>query len=548
MRSRQPANPGREFVSCSCFPPPAVTSTLNRMGSSLTTIGLPVALGIIMFGLGLTLTPADFGRVAKHPKAVVIALVCQLVLLPALCFGLVLMFGLPPVLAVGMMLLAASPGGTTANLYSHLFRGDVALNISLTAINSVIAVVTLPIIVNFSLDYFMAGDDQIGFQFGKSVEVFAIVLLPVAARHDRPGAPPGVCAVHGQAGPHRLGDHPDRGDRGFDRVEPGPAGRELRTAESDHRRVLPVQPGARLPAPADPAVSRSQSIASSFEIGIHNATLAIVIAQTVIGSVEMSLPAGVYGVLMFFLAAGFGFLIRGRSGQNVADIPTSGSPSAIVLNHSAERHASGLPGGKPIAPDRPCPMQWPEPHHFRTCQEHAVLATRMSIEELSIPATLDEPAAADFIEMVAVRNAIEAGLLGSDALACTPAELLPVYQAAEFEPKRIFVAKVDGRTVGRSDHGMVDRRRHHVDLAGDRGAPGVPPAGNRLGPVRDGGGPRRRLRQADPAGGGHAHHDSRRRAAALPHRLRRPAGRRPGCAVPDPPRISPRTDRAGEHG
>src|SRR3954447_20367269 len=95
-------------------------------------------------------------------------------------------------------------------------------------------------------------------------------------------------------------------------------------------------------------------------------------------------------------------------------------------------------------------MQWPEPDHFRTCQEHAVLATRMSIEELSIPTTLDEPAAADFIEMVAVRNAIEAGLLGSDALACTPAELLPVYQAAEFEPKRIFVAKVDGRTVGRS--------------------------------------------------------------------------------------------------
>ena len=95
-------------------------------------------------------------------------------------------------------------------------------------------------------------------------------------------------------------------------------------------------------------------------------------------------------------------------------------------------------------------MQWPELPHFHTCQENAVLATRLSIEELSIPATLDEPSAADFIEMVAVRNAIEAGLLGSDALACTPAELLPVYQSAEFEPKRIFVAKVDGRTVGRS--------------------------------------------------------------------------------------------------
>ena len=67
-----------------------------------------------------------------------IALACQVLLLPVICFGLVQLFGLPPILAVGMMLLAASPGGTTANLYSHLFRGDVALNISLTAINSVL--------------------------------------------------------------------------------------------------------------------------------------------------------------------------------------------------------------------------------------------------------------------------------------------------------------------------------------------------------------------------------------------------------------------------
>ena len=92
----------------------------ERMGSALTTIGLPLALGIIMFGLGLSLTPRDFARVAKHPKAVIIALICQLLVLPALCFALVLVFQLPPVLAVGMLLLAASPGGTTANLYSHL--------------------------------------------------------------------------------------------------------------------------------------------------------------------------------------------------------------------------------------------------------------------------------------------------------------------------------------------------------------------------------------------------------------------------------------------
>src|SRR5690606_6032853 len=151
------------------------------MGSALTTIGLPVALGIIMLGLGLSLTLADFARVLKQPKAVVVALLCQLLLLPAVCFGLVLLFQLPPVLAVGMMMLAASPGGTTANLYSHLFRGDVALNISLTAVNSVIAVIALPVIPNSAIGYFRPFDDPLGLQWSKTVEVFAIVLLPVAA-------------------------------------------------------------------------------------------------------------------------------------------------------------------------------------------------------------------------------------------------------------------------------------------------------------------------------------------------------------------------------
>src|SRR5699024_5831468 len=160
------------------------------MGSAFTTIGLPLALGIIMLGLGLTLTPADFARVVKHPKAVVIALVCQLIVLPALCFALVLAFKLPPILAIGMMLLAASPGGSTANLYSHLFRGDVALNISLTAVNSIIAVFTLPIITNVAINYFAADQPGLGLQFSKVVEVFVIVLGPVTVgmlvRHLKP--------------------------------------------------------------------------------------------------------------------------------------------------------------------------------------------------------------------------------------------------------------------------------------------------------------------------------------------------------------------------
>ena len=129
------------------------------MDSALTTVGLPIALAIIMFGLGLGLTVADFRRVGKHPEAVAVALACQLVLLPAVCFGLVRAVRPAPLLGIGMMLLAASPGGTSANLFSHLFRGDVALNITLTAVNSVIAIVTLPLITNLAIDYYDRGDD-----------------------------------------------------------------------------------------------------------------------------------------------------------------------------------------------------------------------------------------------------------------------------------------------------------------------------------------------------------------------------------------------------
>lgn len=288
------------------------------MGSALTTIGLPVALGIIMFGLGLSLAVADFARIAKHPKAVVVALVCQLLVLPALCFGLVLLFDLSPILAVGMMLLAASPGGTTANLYSHLFRGDIALNISLTAINSVIAVITLPVIVNFSLGYFAPGDSSVGLQLGKALEVFAIVLLPVALgmllRRIRPAFADSmdkpvriasiiilVIVIAGAIASNR--------ELLFDNF----AALALITVVFC---LLSLTLGFVIPRAL--AVERSQAVASSFEIGIHNATLAIVIAQSVIGNVEMSLPAAVYGVLMFFIAAAFGFAIRSRSSSKVA--------------------------------------------------------------------------------------------------------------------------------------------------------------------------------------------------------------------------------------
>lgn len=281
------------------------------MDSALTTVGLPLALGIIMFGLGLSLTPDDFRRVGRHPKAVAVALACQLLLLPALCFGLVKLLDLPPLLAIGMMLLAASPGGTSANLFSHLFRGDVALNVTLTAINSVIAIVSLPVITNLAIAHYDQGD-TVDLQFGKVVEVFAVVLVPVALgmlvkarrsafadRMDRPVRTGSAVILAVLV----LGILLDQRENVGDYIaDVGLAAALFCAASLVVGYVVPRAAGIR----------EEQAIASSMEIGVHNGTLAIYVAVEVLDTTEISVPAAVYSVFMFAFAAIWGALISRR--------------------------------------------------------------------------------------------------------------------------------------------------------------------------------------------------------------------------------------------
>ena len=295
------------------------------MDSALATVGLPIALAVIMFGLGLSLTVADFGRVARHPKAVTIALVCQLLLLPVIAFGLVKLFGLDPLLAVGMMLLAASPGGTTANLFSHLFHGDVALNVTLTAVNSVIAVVTLPVVTNFALAYFDPDDGAtLGLQFSKVSQVFAIVLVPVALGVLVRRLRPGFAAAMDK--PVRIGSAAV-----LALVIVGTVLAE-RESITDYLAsvglitlifcVLSLSIGYFVPRRL--GITSKQSIACSMEIGIHNSTLAITIAVSLLANVTMAVPAAVYGVLMFPVAAVFGWIITRRgtaASDDSADAP-----------------------------------------------------------------------------------------------------------------------------------------------------------------------------------------------------------------------------------
>ena len=266
-----------------------------------------------MFGLGLDLTLQDFARIGRRPKPVAVALACQLFLLPLICFGLVILFALPPLLAVGMMLLAASPGGTVANLYSHLFRGDVALNISLTAINSIIAVVTLPLVVNLAIAFFQPGDLAVGLQFRKTVEVFLIVLVPVAIGMLVRGFRPGFADAMDR--PVRIASVVI-----LTVVVVGAALSNLDVLVNDLPSLAGITVsfcvlslGVGYVVPRLLRIDRPQAVASAFEVGIHNATLAIVVAQSVLVSPQMSLPAAVYGVLMFPLAALFGLIINRRA-------------------------------------------------------------------------------------------------------------------------------------------------------------------------------------------------------------------------------------------
>lgn len=284
------------------------------MDPTIITVFLPAALGVIMLGLGLSLTVADFIRVAVYPRAVAIGLACQMLLLPVLCFLLVKAFDLAPALAVGMMLLAASPGGITANLFSHLSNGDVALNITLTAINSVLTLVSIPLIVNLSLLHFMGDGKVLPLQFSKMLTVFAIVIGPVAIgmlirrwlprMADALNKPVKVLSVIFLLLVVAVSLYNDRDNAASYMQQVGVAALCFN--------LISMVVGYCVPLLFK--INRKQCIAIGMEIGIHNGALAMAIAASplLLNNASMAVPAAVYSSIMFFTAAAFGFLVNRR--------------------------------------------------------------------------------------------------------------------------------------------------------------------------------------------------------------------------------------------
>ncbi|GHG77675.1 bile acid:sodium symporter family protein [Comamonas sp. JC664] len=279
-----------------------------------TAVLMPLALAIIMLGLGLALTVADFKRVIVYPRAILVGLVCQMLLLPVACALIAHAFGLPPELAVGLMLLAASPGGATANLFSHLARGDVALNISLTAVNSALSLITLPLIINLSLAHFMDEARAVPMQFAKIVQVVLIVLVPVsigmfirsrsttlAQRMDKPIR---LLSSVFLLAVIAASVYTERANALSFFRQVGPAALAFNLVSLGVGYFVPVL--LRLP--------KRQAIAIGMEIGIHNGMLAIAIAlsPTLLANSTMAIPPAIYSLIMYFTAAAFGFYVSRR--------------------------------------------------------------------------------------------------------------------------------------------------------------------------------------------------------------------------------------------
>lgn len=281
----------------------------------LTTVLLPLALAVIMFGLGLGLTAADFRRIASYPRAVLIGLFLQTGVLPWVALGLALLLRLPPELAVGLMLLAASPGGATANIYSHLARGDVALNITLTALNSLLCLLTLPLILNLSLAFFLGQGQYVPPPVSKIVEVAVIIVVPVSLGMALRASAPGFAAAMER--PVRV-------------LSVLVLALLVVAAVAQAWSTLLAYLGAvglaclafnlasmgtGYAAPLALRLPRRQAIAIAMEIGIHNGTLAIYIALNVLASPAMAIPAAIYSLVMFVTAALFALWLVRRGAQ-----------------------------------------------------------------------------------------------------------------------------------------------------------------------------------------------------------------------------------------
>lgn len=268
-------------------------------------LGLPISLFIIMMGMGLTLTLADFTREAKAPRGVLIGSAAQLILMPALGFLVAAAFSFSPAIAVGIIIIAACPGGATSNVIAFLASGNVALSIALTAIASLATIVSLPLYVNLGLGWQMGVESDLRMPVVKTiVMLFSIILIPVAI---------GMLV---KAKAPLFATKAEKAVNVFGAVVLLVLIVVITFSVRDRLTTLVAQAGlacaalnlagifAGWLASRFGGLSNKDALTIAIELGIKNATIGMLVAVTLLHSPEMAMPSAVYGLLMYGFGAG----------------------------------------------------------------------------------------------------------------------------------------------------------------------------------------------------------------------------------------------------
>jgi BASS family bile acid:Na+ symporter len=291
---------------------------LERMDSPLlVSILLPAAIAVIMWSLGLTLTREDFRRVLTAPRGVAIGMLNLALISPLLALAMAELFGLSPELAVGLVLLGASPGGMMANMLTHLSRGDTALSVTMTAISSVGAMVTVPLFLALAAGHFGATDVDDVSMLGIVLRVFAITVIPVAIGMEmRRRNAARVDVLYPRVRRIALGV--------FAVVVLGAIVSEYDTVVENLAEVAAAALALNLAAMGISfAISKlarldeRQATAIALELGIHNSALAIAVGATL--SDDVAIPAAVYATFMLFTGGAFAWTMSRRNGA--AELP-----------------------------------------------------------------------------------------------------------------------------------------------------------------------------------------------------------------------------------
>jgi len=267
----------------------------------ISKVFLPLSLAIIMFGMGMTLIPVDFTRILKYPKAILIGLTNQLIFLPIIGFLLAMAFDLEPLMAIGIMVLVACPGGPTSNLITQVCKGNIALSVSLTAIASFMSILTIPFILSYALTYFGTGDD-IAIKLpilDTVIQIMVITVIPISI---------GMVVRRFKTNFANRMEKPMRiastvifilvfvavVAANFSMI--GQAMKEVGLVTL-LLNILTMGLGYMTARLFNMKLKNAISI--TIESGIQNGTLAFVIASTILNNLEMAIPTAAYSIWMF---------------------------------------------------------------------------------------------------------------------------------------------------------------------------------------------------------------------------------------------------------